>query len=245
MELRTDDGYRIERREGSKPVHLAEKRDGTGLQMLTGYASVFYDPRDPEGTQYELYPGCFERIAPGAFDRTLANRDDVLCLYNHSQEYLLGRTSSGTCRLSVDNVGLKYETDICDTTASQDVAILAGRMDIVSSSFAFAARDVSWHEEGGLMIRTILECRLYDVSPVITPAYAATTVSARDTIPAKPLTARQIQDAKAVEATLRRLDAEENTRRAQAASEVEAVMRRLAKFDAADVQRTLERLKTF
>lgn len=243
MELRTDDGVLISRRNGSSPVRLADKRDGTGAQMLVGYASVFYDARDPMGTQFELYPGCFERISRTAFNRSLSEQDDVVCLWNHLPNELLGRTSSGTCRLSVDDVGLRYSCDICETTTSQDVAILAARMDIVASSFAFAARDVEWTEEAGSQVRIIHDCRLFDVSPVINPAYSATTVAARDLSKQRgELTAEQLRQAKQVEAVTRRLDAEDQSRRAQAAADVEAVMRRISRIHADDVAATLARL---
>ena len=59
--------------------------------------------------------------SPNAFDRALAESDDVRGLFNHDPDNLLGRTSSGTMRLSVDKKGLLYETDPGDTNVGRDV----------------------------------------------------------------------------------------------------------------------------
>ena len=74
---------------------------------ITGYAAVFYD--GTPNTEYELCDGLRERIMPGAFDRAMSEGHDVRGLFNHDANMLLGRTTSGTCRLSVDSRGLKYD----------------------------------------------------------------------------------------------------------------------------------------
>ena len=48
-----------------------------------------------------------ETILPGAFTAAIG-RDDVRCLFNHSPDYVLGRTKSGTLTLSEDARGLRY-----------------------------------------------------------------------------------------------------------------------------------------
>jgi HK97 family phage prohead protease len=67
------------------------------------YGAVFFDP-DDSGTEYEMYDDVFERIMPGAFDKAL-REDDVRGTFNHDSSCLLGRTASGTMRLSVDRRG--------------------------------------------------------------------------------------------------------------------------------------------
>jgi len=64
--------------------------------------------------------GFRERIASGAFKRILATNPDVVCLFNHSDNAVLGRTTTGTLRLSEDSRGLKFECDLPDTTAGRD-----------------------------------------------------------------------------------------------------------------------------
>lgn len=168
----------IERRVKPRPVSIETREDG--VKTLSGYAAVFYNSSDA-GTQYELWEGCRERIAPGAFSRAIAEGQDVACLFNHDSDHLMGRTSNKTCRLSVDGVGLRYETDLPDTVTARDCAALVSRGDITGSSFSFCTRSVEWSkEEDGTEIRLLKDVDLMDVGPVTYPAYTATSTSARD-----------------------------------------------------------------
>lgn len=147
------------------------------LPVIVGYAAVFYDgtPR----TQYQLWPGCVERIMPGAFSEAIDG--DVAGLRNHNAEALLGRTTAPTptLRLREDRVGLRYEIDPPDTTCGRETVTLIERGDMQGSSFAFRVNDERWTEEvvGGvtIQVREILNVTLYDVGPVTFPAYSATT----------------------------------------------------------------------
>lgn len=148
--------------------------------IIEGYAAVFYKEGDA-GTQYQLWDSCYERIMPGAFDRALQEVHDVRGLFNHNRDHLLGRVSSGTLRLSVDSVGLKYELDAPDTTIGRDTLTSIERGDLSGSSFAFIpipTRSV-WVKEGDTEIRLIEDLDLYDVGPVTFPAYQSTTTSVR------------------------------------------------------------------
>lgn len=176
----------IERRfrPSTQPIEI--RSGANGASVLSGYGAVYFKASDP-GTQFELWPGYVERIAPGAFDRAI-REDDVRGLYNHDANFLLGRTKSKTMRLSSDDVGLKYEIDVPDSQVGRDVAASIKRGDLDGSSFSFSifgdgtnAGD-AWVMEGETMVRTILAVRLYDVGPVVFPAYEATTASARDAL---------------------------------------------------------------
>ena len=109
-----------------------EKRDGQPTKIV-GYAAVFYRYDDP-GTQYELYSGHVERIQPGAFKRAIEEADDVRGLFNHEPSQILGRTKSGTMRLSEDETGLRYEIDVPDTQVGRDVVTSIDRGDVTGSS---------------------------------------------------------------------------------------------------------------
>lgn len=143
-----------------------------GKGRISGYAAVFYDPKDP-GTQYDAGP-FRERIARGAFDAVLG--DDVVALFNHNQDVILGRSSAGTLRLQVDKVGLRYTID-ADTIVGRPIAEAVARGDVRGSSFAFDFGDVEEDKDG---VRTVKSfARLYDVGPVVFPAYEATSANAR------------------------------------------------------------------
>ena len=137
-----------------------------GKDVVIGHAAVFNSLSEDLG-------GFKEKIMPGAFDDVLDN--DVRAYFNHNPDYLLGRTSAGTLRLSVDNKGLRYELDIPDTTVGRDLKENMRLGNITQSSFAFTIgkNGDSWERgENGNDIRIINKVnRLYDVSPVSLPAY--------------------------------------------------------------------------
>jgi HK97 family phage prohead protease len=186
----------IERRYGVSRWGVEERKAG-GLPRLVGYAAVFFDRSDPAGTELEL-SAYVERIAPGAFSRTI-REDDVRALFNHDSDNLLGRTRSGTLRLSVDSRGLRYEIDLPDTTVGRQVAALVRRGDVTGSSFAFDTRDYREYWEGSTRIRELTDLKLYDVGPVTFPAYSGTTAGVRAELSAA---ARRDHDLLAVQLAL-------------------------------------------
>ncbi|MCZ2341467.1 MAG: HK97 family phage prohead protease [Bacteroidales bacterium] len=165
----------LERRSTSAttPAPQVQARSGGGA-VITGYAAVYFDPANP-GTEFELYPKCFERIRPGAFDRAI-REDDIRALFNHDPSSPLGRNRSGTLRLSSDSRGLRYEIETPDTILGRDLLTMLRRGDISGSSFAFDVVKEQYRDEpGGIVIRELIELRLFDVGPVTFPAYVAAT----------------------------------------------------------------------
>lgn len=143
----------------------------TQAMTIRGYAAVF-------NTLSEELWGFFEMIAPGAFTNALT-RSDPFCLFNHEEDNVLGRLSSGTLRLNEDERGLAMECDLPDTQFARDLLVVIKRGDITQMSFAFTVLNDQWAYSGDKLIRTITEVdKIYDVSPVTYPAYAETEVSA-------------------------------------------------------------------
>jgi HK97 family phage prohead protease len=145
-------------------------------QAIEGYAAVF--------DEWSQDLGWFrEKIAPGAFDKALKT-SDVRCLFNHNSDFIpLGRTKSKTLELKPDKKGLWFRDALPDAQFAYDLAASIERGDIDGCSFAFTTEKDSWvySEDGGRDERTILEVReLFDVGPVVYPAYTQTSVSARD-----------------------------------------------------------------
>ena len=169
----------IERRSTPSPLgraHTQATRGKSGAQSfrLIGTAAVF----DEETIISDLF---LEQIHPRAFDEALSRPDDVRALFNHDPNILLGRTTSGTLKLSTNAKGLQYEIDLPNTTAARDLHALVMRGDINGSSFGFRVDDDVWTKgaAGELPLRTVTRASLVDVSPVSFPAYTSTTVSAR------------------------------------------------------------------
>jgi len=170
-------GHVQERRFLSNRVEV--RRDGDADRII-GYGAVFNRLSDDVG-------GFRERIAVNAFDRHLATNPDVRGLFNHDTNLPLGRTASGTLRLSVDSFGLRYEIDPPDTTYARDLIVSMRRGDVNQSSFAFICVADEWtQEQSGQIIRTILEAELLDVSPVTVPAYPDATSGIRASLRSCP-----------------------------------------------------------
>ena len=124
-----------------------------------------------------------EEIQPGAFRDALAT-SDVAALFNHNPDNLLGRSSAGTLQIEERAAGLWYETLLPNTTVGQTVREGVTRRDIQGNSFAFKVPeeggDVWQPLPDGRLRRTIIKIeRLFDVGPVVYPAYQDTSVSLR------------------------------------------------------------------
>ncbi|MBF0358872.1 MAG: HK97 family phage prohead protease [Magnetococcales bacterium] len=164
----------IERRAFTVTGMKIETRDGD-KKTITGHAAVFNELSQDLG-------GFREQIAPGAFKEAIG-QDDVRALFNHDPNFLLGRNTSGTLRLKEDDKGLAIEIDPPDTVAARDLITLMERGDVSQMSFGFSVRPKgqNWAEgDDGEAIRTLTNLRLFDVSPVVYPAYPQTDVGVRE-----------------------------------------------------------------
>jgi uncharacterized protein len=155
---------------------VREAANGSGyIGILEGHAAVF----NSDSLEFAGYGKPWvERIAPGAFKRTLAEQPDVKALWSHRADAILAR-SPGTLSLSEDDKGLRVEIKLIDTQQNKDVlaSVRAGLVD--SMSFGFSARSVKWEEGKERDVRTLLDVDLFEVSPVVWPAYPDTAISAR------------------------------------------------------------------
>jgi uncharacterized protein len=204
----------VEKRETVNQSVKVETR-ADGAKVITGYAAVFYDPTN-RGTEYQIGRQYVERINSRAFEAALNSQEDVVGAFNHDPSMVLGRRSAGTLRLSVDSVGLRYEIDV--NTADPDhmrVLPKIERGDVRGSSFAFSPREggQKFSEEATGRVRSLESVKLYDVGPVTTPAYAATSTGLRAVGETKEAEAafaewQSKREAEAVAVRMRRLELE-------------------------------------
>lgn len=149
-----------------------ERRYATELRAsgrrLEGYAATFSATADL---------GAFrERISLGAFRDALSG--DVLALLDHDPGKVLGRSRSGTLRLSEDSRGLAFSLDVPDTQAGRDVLALAERGDLGGMSFGFKVPKGGETWDGDT--RTLNRIDLREISVVSAwPAYDGTEVALR------------------------------------------------------------------
>ena len=158
------DGIRIESRAGEEDN-----------QHIVGHAAMFDSLSENLG-------GFREIIKPGAFARSI-REDDIRALFNHNPDLILGRNKSGTLILAEDDRGLAIEIDPPDTQAARDLMVSMARGDVSQMSFGFRVRagGSSWDEDqNGDVIRTLTDVVLFDVSPVVYPAYPETDAAVRE-----------------------------------------------------------------
>jgi Escherichia/Staphylococcus phage prohead protease len=160
-----------ERRSILQPIEL-EERDG-GMPLLKGHAAVFNSMSEDLGFFREI-------IRPGAFSDVIG-APDIVCLANHNVDRLIASVRSGSLQLAEDKRGLYMEADPNDTTICRDVVAEVRRRDMNGQSFSFDILSDSWRMENGVQVREVIKLeRMYDVGPVVFPAYPATDVSARN-----------------------------------------------------------------
>ena len=148
------------------------RSEGDG-NTFVGYAAMFNVPSEPLPF--------VERIAPGAFGKSLRQRSKDVRLYiNHNSDMVLASKRSGTLRLTEDDRGLRVEADLPDTTAARDLKALmdSGVVSTMSFGFTVPRGGDKWSGDG--MERTLTGINLHEVSVVTGfPAYPQTTAAVR------------------------------------------------------------------
>jgi len=140
--------------------------------QIVGYAAVFNQLSE------EIW-GFREKIAPGAFAGSIA-AEDVFALWQHQSDKPLARKANRTLGLREDTVGLAVEITPVDTSWGRD-AIASVESGLVSHfSFGFETIRDEWDwTDRNMPVRTLLEVKLHEVSPVTFPAYPQTSAEAR------------------------------------------------------------------
>lgn len=169
-----------------RPVlaRAADRGDGAGdTPVIEGFGSV-YEQVATIGSYYPID----EVVAAGAWAETI-KAGDIRSMLNHSIDRLLGRTKAGSLRLEDRDEGLRYEVDVnVDDPLAMSAHAQVARGDIDGSSVWFRVVREEWTEPteaNGLErpLRRILEAQLFEVGPVVFPAFEQTTSSARTLAP--------------------------------------------------------------
>jgi HK97 family phage prohead protease len=153
------------------------ERDGREYFQLDGIASVV-------DTWYEMYDfwGPYEeKVAPGAFDNTLAADPDVAFLLNHKGATMARTKKSRTLELSLDESG-SLATRAFLNPIRQDVKDLITAVedgDIDQMSFAFRIKAGNWNPDYTTYTITEVDLDRGDVSAVNYGANPYTSIEAR------------------------------------------------------------------
>lgn len=217
-------------------------------KTITGYAALYNSWSKPlMGAK-----GTFtERIAPGAFDASIAAGASLW--FMHDSKQILANTKSGTLTLESDDQGLKYTATLGDSQRDAGVLDLVKRGVVSEMSFGFhvPAGGDSWSGDK----RTLNSVNLREISIVEQGAYNATTAQVRHletpviTKVIKPMNIRTM-NAKLAELRAQNVEGTEVENRAEIVAQIEEILEaRDAAMAAADgireaatpIQRTIDR----
>lgn len=119
-----------------------------------------------------------ERIAPGAFTRTLRERSDVMLLRDHDMHQLLARTSNASLTLDDMSDGLHFRAQLAEFTLADDTLAQVRAGLLAGMSIGFYVRGETWN--GGRDQRTLNDIELVEISAVgPAVAYGGTSIAAR------------------------------------------------------------------
>ncbi len=142
---------------------------------LEGYAAVFGD-----ATRIDSWEGRFDEIIErGAFSKTISERMPVI-QFDHGHDVATGSVPIGAIEeLKEDDKGLFVRARLHDNARVEPIrqAIESGAID--GMSFRFRVTREEWDESGEIPTRTIREVELFELGPVVFPAYASTSVGVR------------------------------------------------------------------
>lgn len=153
----------------SSALQVETRGEGDAKREVIVGCAIKYNVRS------QLLGWFFEQIDERALDE--ADMSDVVALFNHDINQVLGRSTSGTLTLEKRSDGLYYVIDPPKSAANLLESIRRG--DVRGSSFQFtvAPGGADWDMDAdtGAGVRTVKKIkRLYDVSPVVFPAYLDT-----------------------------------------------------------------------
>mgnify|MGYP000020558145 CR=1 FL=1 len=153
---------------------LRADADSDGF-TLEGYAAVFDD-----ATRIDSWEGKFdETLAAGAFAKTIQERTPVL-QFDHGRDVATGSVPIGSIEvLREDDKGLFVRARLHDNARVEPIRQAIASTAIDGMSFRFRVIREAWDESGDVPLRTISEVELFELGPVVFPAYESTSVGVR------------------------------------------------------------------
>jgi HK97 family phage prohead protease/HK97 family phage major capsid protein len=162
--------------EQNREIRSIARAFTTNGRTVSGYAIRFNED--------SAFMGFTERINPSALPASMLENADIFAYFNHDWSKVLARTPN-SLKLDLRNDGLYYEFEAPNTQDGNDLLEHIKRGEMYGTSFAFSLPEDGsgevWtkQEDGTYMREIIMFDALYEISPVYTPAYPTTSVSAR------------------------------------------------------------------
>lgn len=153
----------------------ADAGDGDTLE---GYAAVF-----GTATTIDSWEGKFDEvIARGAFKKTIAEHTPVM-QFEHGRDARSGSVPIGAIEeIREDKRGLFVRAKLFDNDAVKPVRQAVAGGALTGMSFRFRVIREQWDKtRKPNPLRTLTEVELFELGPVVFPAYSGTTVGVRQT----------------------------------------------------------------
>jgi HK97 family phage prohead protease len=157
-----------------RAVEFRSETSGDG-RTLEGHAAVWDSPTliSERGGQFE------ETILRGAFKKTLQERTPVL-QFDHGMDPRTGSVPIGSIEdLHEDDHGLFVRARLFDNAVVEPIRQAIEGRAIDGMSFRFSVTRETWDDKPKISKRAIREVSLYELGPVVFPAYDATSVGVR------------------------------------------------------------------
>lgn len=173
-------------------LRVREAEGDAPSRTITGYAVLFNVPSEPLWSDEESEAR--EVIAPSAITKELLDGCDIKFTMYHDRQLILGRSNHGTGTLSyfVDEKGVGFNLELPQSPNGDEALELVRRGDLSGCSFAFTTHywDSDFVERksevvnGRSMITYTVKgvTGVYDFTLAADPAYADTSVEARELV---------------------------------------------------------------
>lgn len=144
-------------------------------ETLVGY-SILFD----EVTRIDSWEGQFdEQVDPKATDRSLRSRTPVV-QFDHGRHPMIGSLPIGTLDVAeADKRGLYTEATVLRSWLTDPLVEAVRQRTIGGWSFRFDVIEDKWDFSGDVPMRTLLDVEIYELGPVVFPAYESTDISLR------------------------------------------------------------------
>jgi uncharacterized protein len=162
----------------TRPIAGKFTKDSTGADVpavesictLTGYPIVWNVLSTDRG-------GFKVKLLPGSATFT----DPAQAYWHHNPAVVLGNTANGTLRLTPDDIGVKVEIDLPDTTDGNNAETLVGQKYVTGMSFAMVnAPNGTSATEAGEEILSVTSFLSDEVTITGIPSFTQTSIGVAD-----------------------------------------------------------------
>lgn len=158
-------------------LEVRETNSADGNMQLKG---VVNKPGEMSQLLYSKGRKFYEVVAKGVFDKAIKEAKEILFLDSHDRTKILASTKNDSLTLIETDNGVEMTADIVNTSYGRDAYELISSGLIGNMSFGFNCVKDSWERgKDGVLVRTLHDIKLSEVSCVKAPAYTDSSIDTR------------------------------------------------------------------